>query len=226
MKRSYWVSVPLSVIGALLASSVQAELLLDISWSKNFPFGPFLPNEEIEIIATAKNVSADQTITICEGVCLGDAFTYSLGGWTSLPSEYDFYFGNIDNDDTVPFDGQIAGNLLPGEEQDFVYGVFVPIGSVDTGWYDFVNRVQIFAATVERPLLETSVFSGQWEVACSPFPGGGQTGGCFPGPGPFPAPEPAILALLGLGLAGLGMMRRRNNNVVTHACGDARRWRS
>lgn len=44
---------------------------------------------------------------------------------------------------------------------------------------------------------------------CDPFPGGGSTGGCFPGPGPFPAPEPGTLALLGLGLAGLGVMRRR-----------------
>jgi hypothetical protein len=44
---------------------------------------------------------------------------------------------------------------------------------------------------------------------CSSFPGGGATGGCFPGPGPFPAPEPGTLALLGLGLAGLGLSRRR-----------------
>ncbi len=44
---------------------------------------------------------------------------------------------------------------------------------------------------------------------CKPFPGGGNTGGCFPGPGPFPAPEPASLALVGAALAGLAATRRR-----------------
>jgi hypothetical protein len=44
---------------------------------------------------------------------------------------------------------------------------------------------------------------------CSEFPGGGATGGCFPGPFPFPVPEPGTLALLGLGLVGIGYTRRR-----------------
>jgi hypothetical protein len=55
-------------------------------------------------------------------------------------------------------------------------------------------------------------FSNILTDICSPFPGGGTTGGCFPGPGPFPGrgvPEPTTILLLGLGLAGLGFARKR-----------------
>lgn len=48
---------------------------------------------------------------------------------------------------------------------------------------------------------------------CSPFPGGGNTGGCFQGPGPFPAPEPATLALVGAALLGVAATRRRRVNT-------------
>lgn len=47
---------------------------------------------------------------------------------------------------------------------------------------------------------------------CSEFPGGGNTGGCFPGPGPFPGkvPEPSAIFLFGIGLIGLiGFSKRR-----------------
>lgn len=200
--------VALAVGAALLTSSVHAQVLLGVSFADNFPFGPFLPNESIEIFATLTNVSADQTITICEGVCIGDSFTYSLGGLTGLPPGYTFFFGDDPNE--AVFDGQVAGALLPGAERDFIFGVFTPIAPAAPGMYPFSTQLQIFAATAERPMLDTPTFSGNWEVvACSPFPGGGSTGGCFPGPGPFPAPEPTTLALFGIALAGLGLWRRR-----------------
>lgn len=47
------------------------------------------------------------------------------------------------------------------------------------------------------------------DVGCSPFPGGGNTGGCFPGPGPFPAPEPSTYALMLAGLSAMGIAARR-----------------
>jgi hypothetical protein len=167
--------------------------------AKNFPFGPFLPTESIEIVITLKNASPDQALTICEGVCLGDALTYSLGGLASIPTGYSFYFGN-ELEEAV-FDGQIAGTLLPRAERDFIFGVYTPVAAVAPGMYAFLTQLQIFDATPERTMLTTSTLSGNWEVACSQFPGGGSTGGCFPGPGPFPAPEPHALLLLGLGLA-------------------------
>ena len=46
---------------------------------------------------------------------------------------------------------------------------------------------------------------------CSPFPGGGSTGGCFPGPPPFPGHVPdagSTLLMLGMGLAGVSAWRR------------------
>jgi hypothetical protein len=151
--------VALAVGAALLTSSVHAEVLLGVSFSDNFPFGPFLPNESIEIFATVTNDSADQTITICEGVCIGDSFTYSLGGLASIPSGYSFFFGNVP--DEAVFDGQVAGALLPGAERDFIFGVYTPIAPASPGMYAFSTQLQIFAATAERPNARYVDFFGQ-----------------------------------------------------------------
>lgn len=189
-----------AIVGALVATSANAALLLSVSYSKNFPFGPFLPNDSIEIVASVTNISPDQTITICEGVCIGDSYTYSFGGLASIPNGYSFYFGNAPAE--AVFDGQIAGALLPGQEKDFIFGVYSPTAPASPGFYSFSAQLQIFGATLERPMLATSTFSGQWEVLDCKFPGGGATDGCFPGPGPFPAPEPGTLTLVVLSVVG------------------------
>jgi hypothetical protein len=199
--------VALGFVAVVLPLTSHAELLLSSSFSQNFPFGPFQPDQAIEVVVTLGNISADHTITICEGPCIGDSHTYSLGGLTSIPTGYTFYFGNIEAE--AVFDGQIAGPLLPRQEEDFVFGIYTPTEPAALGLYGFSTQLQIFAATAEREMLTTSTFSGNWEVACSPFPGGGSTGGCFPGPFPFPAPEPTSVALLAIGLVALGWVRRR-----------------
>ncbi len=193
--------------GAFFATSAQAALLLSTSFSDNFPFGPFRPNENIEIVISVTNTSTTQTVTICEGPCIGNEFTYSFGGQASIPDGYSFYFGN-DPFEAV-FDGQIAGVLLPGQEKDFIFGTYTPIDDAAEGFYSFGTQLQIFDATADRLMLATPTFSGNWEVKCSEFPGGGSTGGCFPGPGPFPVPEPTSLAVLSIGLASLAAIRRR-----------------
>ena len=163
-----------------------ASALLAVNFEKSFPFGPFTPNEPIRVIATAVNTSADQPIFLCEGFCVGDSFTYSLGIWDSIPVGYDFQWGN-GGDTTAGFlNGTIAGELLPGEAKDFMVGEYSPVSQVQPGTYDFLVQLQIFAATADLPMVDSSTFSGSWQVV-----------------DPTPVPEPTTYALV---LAGLGTM--------------------
>ncbi len=182
----------LLVAGAFVAVSAEAAILLSTSFSDNFPFGPFRPRERIEVVISLTNTSTDQPITICEGPCIGDVFTYSLGGQASIPTGYSFFFGDRRREDV--FDGQIEGTLAPGATEDFIFGVYDPIGRTAPGRYGFATQLQIFDATPERLMLDTSTFSGTWEVVS-----------------PSRLPEPGSFALLALSLAGLVVTRRRKS---------------
>jgi hypothetical protein len=149
---------------------------VSMGYSKSFPFGPFAPAEIIKIIGTLTNTSPDQTISICEGVCIGDPLTYSLGAIASIPNGYTFEFGN---GDTTLGIWDVAGPLLPGEEKDFIFGEYLPLSQAPLGTYAFGVQLQIFAAIAERPMVGTSTFSGTWKVIESAL-----------------VPEPTSLALL------------------------------
>jgi hypothetical protein len=180
------------------ARETHASVILSVTYEKSFPFGPFTPTETIEVVATATNTSADRSIFICEGVCIGDPFTYSLGASASIPNGYSFHFG--DGGDTASgfLNGQIAGELLPGQEKDFLLGEYLPISQAQLGTYGFHVQLQIFSATAERPMIDSSSFGGTWQVVDDPTP----------------VPEPTTFALALGGLCAAGLLGTRNRSRV------------
>lgn len=158
----------------------------------NGPIGPYAVDEQVTILATVYNISADQTIFICDGICIGDANTYSIGGLATSPNGYSFVFG----DGHEPFGSTLVGDLLPGQEKTFVYGVYTPNDNLLPGWYSFYNQLQIFDATPERNFLSGPNFGGRWEVVAKATS----------------VPEPSTFLLLGAGLAGLMFARKRLRN--------------
>lgn len=91
--------------------------ILKFSFSGNLPFGPFFPNEVVKASFSLTNISLNQMITICEGSCIRDEFTYSPGDVASTLSGCLSFFGNALFDSAS--DGGIAGALLPGEEKNY-----------------------------------------------------------------------------------------------------------
>jgi hypothetical protein len=145
----------------------QSPLLLSADFNQSVPLGPFQKNETIQIIGTVLNTSVDQTIVICEGSCIGGQFTYSLGALASTPDGYTFHFGTGKKrgSDIGFLNGQIAGPLLPGEAKDFVFGEYSPISKAELGTYGpFGVQLQIYAATLKRPMIGSSTLSGTWQV--------------------------------------------------------------
>lgn len=182
------------VTGLMFTPGVHAAVLVSGSFGKNIPFGPFLPNEAIEVVATITNESPDQTITICEGLCIGDALTFAVGGFASAPTGYTFDFGNVPGGSV--FDGQTTDSILPGEQKDFIFGIFSPTEPAALGLHGFSTSLQFFEATTDRPKINQADFFGNWEVVSS-------------------VPIPATLPLMLTGLVGLGLFGYRRQAVNT-----------
>ena len=193
MKRAIAAALA-SVCLALGSSFASADTLLTAGFGLNLPFGPFRPNEKIPILVDVTNRSLDHSITVCEGVCLGDSYTYSLGGWTSSPYGYAFEFGNGGDTSLGPWNGQIAGPLVAGETKTFIFGIYTPVGAVEPKWYPFWTQLQIFAATAERPMLTSATFGGNWLVA---------------EPEPPVVPIPGAIWLFASGLGAMALIAKR-----------------
>jgi len=163
------LTIAIAAVLSLLVTSANASPL-NASLGE-IPFGPFNPRESIDILGSITNQSPDQALTICEGICLGDANTFSLGAFAFSPTGYSFAFGNGGNSALGFLDGQIAGSLAPGETKDFIFGIYKPVGGfANPGIYSFGDQLQIFAATVERPMIGSSSFSGTFQVTAIPEP--------------------------------------------------------
>jgi hypothetical protein len=92
------VAAALVVISTLLFSWSQAWAISLQVGIGTIPFGPFSSSDTVIITGTATNDSLDQTISICEGGCVGDINTFSLGASAFTPTAtttyYSFLFGD------------------------------------------------------------------------------------------------------------------------------------
>jgi hypothetical protein len=182
----------------IVRSSVASPVLLEASLGA-LPFGPFSPTQIIKITGTETNTSPDQPIAVCESICVGGPNSFSFGGLASIPTATAAFFNfTFDNPVTnEPFLDSAASILLPGQTKTFDFGELIPIGVVPDGVYAFSTQLQLFAATVDRPMLGASNFGGTFEVQS--------------------VPELSTWAMMILGLAGLGFMAYRRKTAALPA---------
>jgi hypothetical protein len=200
--RAFMPALLASMLACLAVPTARASLLLDASLSAESPFGPFLPTDTIIIGGTATNTSSNQSISICEGICIGDANTFSLGAAASIPNGYSFLFGN-GGDQSVGFlDGQLNGVLAPLQSKQFIFAEFSPEGGVASpGNYSFFVQLQLFSATSERPFLGGSSYGGGWQVVAVPST----------------TPIPSALPFFAAGLVVIGFFRRKRQRIISRA---------
>ena len=187
-----------AVAGVLfcVSSSVASPVLLEASLG-TLPFGPFLPTQTIVITGTETNTSPDQPIAVCEPVCVGGANSFSFGGQASIPSATGAFYSFTFND---PVTNELlldsaAGILLPGQTKTFSFGELIPSGVVPDGSYAFSTQLQLFAATVDRPMLGASNFGGTFTVQG--------------------VPEASTWIMLVMGLGGIGLINCRRKRTIS-----------
>jgi hypothetical protein len=191
------IAASLIMLGAA-TSPARADLLILASLG-TLPFGPFTPTETIIVTGTITNVS-NQDVTICEGICGGAGFTYELGGYAFAQTGYTFSFGDSSNPGAGPFDGEAGGAYAPGQEKSFIFGEYTPDGGAAApGVYDFSTQLEIFAATLDRPMVGSSSFDGTYQVVATP--------------------EPSTWAMMLIGFVGMGFAgyRRTKRNSAAFA---------
>src|SRR4051812_28872420 len=83
-----------ALLGVIGPTGAQAGPILAADFGVNIPFGPFFASQPIVIKSLLTNTSSTETLSICDGVCVGGPNTFSLGGAAFIPNGYSFLWGD------------------------------------------------------------------------------------------------------------------------------------